>query len=136
MPGEKSLPSTLRRSEPKARRTWVKAHDSALKTYGEGRRAQQTAIAAVKHSYEKVGDHWEPKPSKGPSDARAARSPRPGKRGGSRGSAQGVDAKASREHLYQVARKLDIPGRSTMTKPELVSAIERANRRQTARARS
>jgi hypothetical protein len=34
-----------------------------------------------------------------------------------------------------VARRLDIPGRSTMNKGELVSAIKKANRRSTARNR-
>jgi cation transport regulator ChaB len=72
MPGRDELPSTLERSPKKAQETWVKAHDSAVETYGEGRRAHQTAFAALKHSFEKVGDHWEPKREKGPSDEQAA----------------------------------------------------------------
>lgn len=55
------LPSTLRRSEAKAQRTFAKAHDAAAKEYGEGDRAHRVAYAALKHSFEKVGDHWEPK---------------------------------------------------------------------------
>ncbi len=55
--GAEELPSTLKRSPKKAQRTWVKAHDSAVETYGEGERAHRTAYAAVKHSFEKVGDH-------------------------------------------------------------------------------
>jgi len=35
----------------------------------------------------------------------------------------------------EVARRLDIPGRSTMSKGELVSAIKKANRRATAASR-
>jgi len=35
----------------------------------------------------------------------------------------------------EVARKLEISGRSTMSKNELVSAIMKANRRSTARSR-
>jgi cation transport regulator ChaB len=74
MPGRESLPSTLRRSPRKAQDTWVKAHDSAIETYGEGERAHRTAYAALKHSFEKVGDHWEPKAGRGPSDEQARRS--------------------------------------------------------------
>ena len=66
MPGQDVLPDTLERSPSKAQRTWAKAHDSAVETYGEGRRAHQTAFAALKHSFEKVGDHWEPKERRGP----------------------------------------------------------------------
>jgi hypothetical protein len=132
-PKPEDLPSTLARSEEKAQRTWAETHDSAVGTYGEGERAHRTAFAALKHSYEKVGDHWEPKPTKGPSDAQAAQQAPASRR--SRPTAGGVDANASRAHLYDVARRLDIPGRSTMSKDELVDAINRANRRETARAR-
>ncbi|MEU4832923.1 ChaB family protein [Streptosporangium sp. NPDC023615] len=130
MPAREELPSTLQRSPKKAQETWIKAHDSAVETYGEGERAHRTAFAALKHSFEKVGDHWEPKESKGPSDARAARTrPTSGR------TAEGVDANASKQHLYEVARRLEVKGRSTMTKQELVSAIQKANRRATAKAR-
>lgn len=128
------LPSTLRRSPAKAQEIFAKTHDAAVREYGEGRRASQTALAALKRSFEKVGDHWEAKSRKGPSDEQAAR-------GGARSrrrypTAEGVDANASKAHLYDIARRLDIPGRSSMTKPELVAAIERANRRASSRARS
>jgi hypothetical protein len=46
-----------------------------------------------------------------------------------------VDANASKAHLMEVARRLDIRGRSRMTKPELVDAIQRANDRSSRRAR-
>jgi hypothetical protein len=131
MPGSQELPSTLARSPEKAQRTWIEAHDSAVQTYGEGERAHRTAFSALKHSFEKVGDHWEPKQKKGPSDAQAARStPEAGPTHG------GVDANAGKQHLYDLAKKLDIPGRSSMTKQELVEAIEKANNRETARGRS
>src|SRR6478672_4012786 len=125
------LPSTLKKSSAKAQRTFAKAHDSAAKQYGEGERAHRVAYDALKHSFEKVGDHWEPKSKKGPSDSRA-RSGGPHPKGK---SAEGVDANASKKHLLEVARKLDISGRSTMSKNELVSAIMKANRRSTARSR-
>jgi cation transport regulator ChaB len=132
MPGREDLPSTLQRSPRKAQDTWVAAHDSALETYGPGRRAQQTAYAAVKHSFEKVGDHWEPKERRGPSDDQAA--------GGAgqreRPSRGGVDARAGKAHLYERAQQLGIPGRSRMSKAELVDALEKASRRETARARN
>lgn len=124
------VPSTLERSPAKAQRTWKKAHDSAVETYGEGERAHRTAFSAVKHSFEKSGDHWEPKDGKGPSDERAAKG-----RGGGGKSHGGVDANASKKHLYEQAKKLDISGRSSMSKDELVEAIDKANRKATRKAR-
>lgn len=125
------LPSTLEKSPEKAQRTFAKAHDAAAEQYGEGERAHRVAYSAVKHSFEKVGDHWEPKDEKGPSDSRA-------ESGGlnPRGeSAEGVDANATKKHLLEVARRLDVTGRSTMTKDELVDAIKKANRRISAKNR-
>jgi cation transport regulator ChaB len=119
------LPSTLQKSPAKAQRTFAKAHDAAAKEYGEGERAHRVAYSALKHSFEKVGDHWEAKDEKGPSDQRA-RSGGPNARGK---SAEGVDANATKKHLLEVARRLDVQGRSTMTKDELVTAIKKANRR-------
>ncbi|GAA3458348.1 ChaB family protein [Saccharothrix longispora] len=131
MPGRQELPGTVARSPKKAQRTWIKAHDSAVETYGEGERAHRTAFSALKHSFEKVGDHWEPKAEKGPSDEQAARgTPKRGKTAG------GVDANAGKAHLYELAKRLDVPGRSTMTKQELVEALRKANDRKTAKARS
>jgi cation transport regulator ChaB len=124
------LPSTVRRSHAKAQRTFAKAHDSAAEQYGEGERAHRVAYSALKHTHEKVGDHWEAKEGKGPSDRQAE-----GGRDTARPTAGGVDANASKEHLYKVARELEIPGRSSMTKDELVEAIQKANRRHTDRAR-
>src|SRR3954471_23710356 len=131
MPGREDMPGTLRRSPKKAQDTYVKAHDSAVKEYGEGERAHRTALSAVKHSFEKVGDHWEPKAKKGPSDAKAG-----GGRGTKASTAGGVDANASKAHLLDLAKRLDISGRSRMTKGELVEAIQKANDRSTRKARS
>ena len=122
---EGELPSTLARSPKKAQRTFAKAHDSAAESYGEGERANRTAYSALKHSFEKVGDHWEPKGHKGPSDKRAESG---GPNAGGP-SAEGVDANASKKHLYEIARRLGIDGRSTMSKPDLVDAIKKHNRR-------
>ncbi|RBY85466.1 ChaB family protein [Blastococcus sp. TF02A-30] len=126
------LPSTLLRSPKKAQRTFAKAHDSAADEYGDERRANQVAWAAVKHSFEKVGDHWEKKEGgkKGPSDEQAE-----GGRDTDRKTAGGVDANASKDHLLKLAKKLDISGRSTMKKKELVEAIQKANGKKTADAR-
>lgn len=134
MPAEDELPSTLRRSPKKAQRTWSKAHDAAVEEYGEGERAHRTAFAALKHSFEKVGDHWESKARKGPSDPQAEKSGRAARSGGR--TAGGVDANASKSHLYDLARRLDIRGRSTMSKEQLVDAIRRANERRTRKSRS
>lgn len=115
MPAKDELPSTLQRSSAKAQRTWSKAHDSAVETYGEGERAHRTAFSALKHSFEKVGDKWEPKAEKGPSDPQGAKD---GKTYG------GVDVVGhSRDELYQRARKLGVKGASRMKKAELAEAI-------------
>jgi cation transport regulator ChaB len=130
MPAREDMPSTLKRSPKKAQDTYAKTHDSAVEQYGEGERAHRTAFSAVKHSFEKVGDHWEPKEQKGPSDAKAA-----GGRDSDAETAGGVDANASKQHLMDVARRLNIRGRSRMTKPDLVDAIQKANERSTRKAR-
>ena len=125
------LPSTLERSQEKAQRTYAHAYDAALEQYdGDEERAQRTAWAAVKHAFEKVGDRWEAKDEPGPSDERAERG---GPSGGE--SAGGVDANATKEHLLGLARRLDVRGRSSMTKAELVEALQKANDRATREAR-
>lgn len=133
MPGRQELPSTLERSPQEARRTWIKAHDSAVEEYGEGERAHRVAYGALKHKYEKVGDHWERKEGgrKGPSDPQSGR---PRGRGGRSG--EGVDEKASKEHLYGVARRLGVEGRSKMSKADLLAAIRKANRSRTRASRA
>jgi cation transport regulator ChaB len=121
---KRDLPGTIQRSPAKAQRTYAKAHDNAVGEYGEGERAHRTAMAALKHSFEKVGDHWEPKKAKGPSDPRAASHARKGRtRGRSYG---GVDVFGhSKQELYERARRLGVQGRSSMSKDELASAIAR-----------
>jgi cation transport regulator ChaB len=134
MPGRKEMPSTIHRSPRKAQRTWIEAHDSAVEQYGEGERAHRVAFSALKHTFEKVGDHWEPKAAKGPSDKQAARSGGAARKGGR--TAGGVDANAPKSHLMELARKLDVRGRSRMSKDELVEALHKANARETRRSRS
>lgn len=120
MPGREELPDTLERSPEEAQETWIKAHDSAVEQYGEGEEAHRTAWSALKHKFEKVGDHWEPKDGKGPSDERAARgADEPGGE-----TAGGVDVKGStKEELYERAKELDVQGRSKMNKKELAQRI-------------
>ncbi len=133
-PKQDELPSTLQRSDEKAQRTFAKTHDSAVETYdGDEQRANRTAWAAVKHTHEKVGDHWEEKEGgrKGPSDAQAA-----GGADTDRETRGGVDANATKAHLMAVAKRLGVPGRTRMDKAELVEAIQKANDRETRRARS
>jgi cation transport regulator ChaB len=134
MPAKEELPSTIQRSGAKAQRTWSEAHDSAVETYGEGERAHRTAFSALKHTHEKVGDHWEPKRQKGPSDERAAD---PDARRRSRGTRTGgVDVRGrTKDELLDRARKMGIRGRSNMNKQELAEAISKANTRETAKAR-
>jgi cation transport regulator ChaB len=129
---QSELPGTLKRSPKKAQRTFAKAHDSAADEYGDERRANQVAWAAVKHSFEKVGDHWEKKAGgkKGPSDEQAK-----GGRDTNKKTKGGVDANAPKDHLLKLAKKLDISGRSKMKKKDLVDAIQKANDKKTADAR-
>lgn len=128
-PKKGELPSTIKRSGKKAQKTFAKAHDSAADQYGEGERAHRVAYSALKHTHEKIGDHWERKDKKGPSDAQAEGGVRT-----SRKTAGGVDANASKDHLMDVAKRLDVPGRSRMKKSELVDAIQKANDRESARS--
>ncbi|RNE59314.1 ChaB family protein [Cryobacterium tepidiphilum] len=124
MPASEEMPDTIRRSPKHAQDLWSKVHDSAVKEYGEGERSHRTAFAALKNEYEKVGDHWEEKEKRGPSDDRAAGDP-------DADTAGGVNANASKEHLYDVAKRLDISGRSDMSKDGLVKAIEKENAKRT-----
>jgi cation transport regulator ChaB len=126
MPAKKEdLPGTVERSPKKIQVPYEKTLDSAHEQYDSEERAHRTAWSAVKHVAEKVGDHWEPKDAYGPSDPQSAQ----------RGAAArerpkathgGVDAKGNtKEELYERAKKLDIDGRSNMSKGELADAIAR-----------
>jgi cation transport regulator ChaB len=123
MPARDNLPSTIKRSPQHAQDTYAETLDSAVEQYGDGERAHRTALASLKHSFEKVGDHWEPKEKRGPSDEQAA----VGGANTDLPTAGGVDANASKKHLLEVAKRLDVTGRSRMTKAELVDAIQKAN---------
>ena len=126
------LPSTLQRSGTKAQQTFAETYDSAIDQYdGDEQRAHQVAFASLKHTHEKVGDHWEPKEEYGPSDAQAE-----GGKNTSRPTAGGVDANASKRHLYELAKRLGVAGRSKMSKDELVTALQKANDRASAQARA
>jgi cation transport regulator ChaB len=125
MPGRDELPDTLRRSSKKAQRTWIKAHDSAVETYGEGERAHRTAFSAVKHSFEKKGDRWVTKKEKGPSDPQASKTGKAARKGGGE-TFGGIDVRGnSKKELYERARKAGVEGRSKMSKTELARALAR-----------
>src|SRR3954451_14160419 len=124
MPAKKEdLPGTLERSPKKVQETYEKTLDSAHEQYDSEQRAHRTAWASVKHVAEKVGDHWELKDEKGPSDPQAAQGGadarhRPKETHG------GVDVEGnSKQELYERAQKLDIKGRSSMSKSELAKEI-------------
>jgi cation transport regulator ChaB len=122
MPSKKEeLPGTLKRSSKKAQRTYEETLDSAHEQYDSEERAHRTAYASLKHSFEKVGDHWEEKDEKGPSDPQAK-----GGAGTNRETAGGVDVEGhTRDELYERAKDLGIAGRSRMSKMELAQAIDR-----------
>lgn len=127
MPTRKEdLPGTIKRSPAKAQRTYAKALDNAHEQYrGNEERAHRAAFAALKHSFEKVGDHWEPKAEKGPSDPQAKQSGRAAREHPAP-TAGGVDVEGhTKGELYERARKLGIEGRSGMSKLELAQAIAR-----------
>ena len=128
------LPSTLERSPKKAQDTYEKTLESAEKTYGgDEARAHRAAWASVKHSFEKVGDHWEPKDERGPSDPRAeGHGPNPEGE-----SFRGVDVEGkTKDELLDEARKLGAHVTTHMKKAEVAEAIERANDRETRAARA
>lgn len=119
------LPETLRRSPEKAQRTYLKVKENAEKQYGPGETAARTAIAAVKHGFEKVGDHWEAKEKPGPSDPRSKLTTAE-KRAGKGETFGGVDVEGnSKRDLLERARALHIRGRSRMSKEELARAISK-----------
>jgi ChaB len=127
------LPATLKRSPDKAQATYMHTLESAEEVHGDGEAAHRIAFASLKHSFEKVGDRWEPKDEPGPSDAQDA------KRGveartSTTPTAGGVNANATKAHLLDIARRLNIGGRTRMTKADLVTAIDRANRAATSKA--
>jgi hypothetical protein len=118
-----TMPSTLERSSEKAQRTYAETKKHAEGQYGEGERAARTAYASLKHSFEKVGDHWEAKNRKGPSDTQAAKSGQAARESKAE-SAGGVDARGhSKQELMERAKAVGIRGRSSMKKEELARAI-------------
>jgi cation transport regulator ChaB len=136
MPAKKEdTPSTIERSPAKVQRTYEKTLDSAHEQYDSEERAHRTAFAAVKHIAEKTGDHWELKDEPGPSDPQS-------RQGGRRARERpketfgGVDATKPKRELYEQAREAGVEGRSKMSKRELAEALQKANDRETARARS
>jgi ChaB len=140
---KRDLPSALRNSGKKARKMFAEARDAAVKLYGEGARANRAAYNALKDRFEQVGDRWEKKGKKGSSNKRTARGgpnakARPNAKASSDAKAKtgrGVDANATKKQLLEAARRLEIARRSTMSKSRLVSAISKANRRESVSGR-
>jgi cation transport regulator ChaB len=129
MPTKKEdLPGTLKRSPKKAQRTYAEALDSAHEQYeGDEERAHRVAFSAVKHSFEKEGDHWEPKAEKGPSDPQAAKSGAAA-RNSRTPTGGGKQVGTTKQELLEQARKLDVPGRSKMSKDQLTRAVAKAKK--------
>ncbi len=128
------LPSTLERSPKKAQETYEKTLENAEREYGgDEERAHRVAWASVKHSFEKVGDHWEPKDHKGPSDPRAAQSG-PNASGPTYG---GVDVEGkTKDQLLEEAGRLGMHVSTHLTKAEIAAEIEKANKRADRAART
>jgi len=129
------VPSTIARSDDKAVRTYKKTLESAEESYPDDpERAHRAAFSSLKHTHEKVGDHWEPKDEYGPSDDQAA-TPAPRNRRSAKPTAEGVNARATKAHLVEVAKKVGVKSAQKHTKDELVEEIRKANARETAKAR-
>jgi cation transport regulator ChaB len=125
---KEDLPGTLKRSPRKAQRTYAKALDSAHEQYeGDEERAHRVAFSAVKHSFEKEGDHWQPKAEKGPSDPQAAKSGAAA-RNSRTPTGGGKQVGTTKKELLEQARKLDVPGRSKMSKDQLTRAVAKAKK--------
>ena len=124
MPVDKEdVPDTIERSPKKVQDTYEKTLDSAHEQYGSEERAHRTAWAAVKHVAEKKGDRWELKDEPGPSDPQSKQHGRQA-RDHPKATYGGVDVEGNtKDELYERAKKLDIEGRSNMTKEELAAAI-------------
>jgi cation transport regulator ChaB len=129
MPTKKEdLPGTLKRSPKKAQRTYAEALDSAHEQYeGDEERAHRVAFSAVKHSFEKEGDHWQPKAEKGPSDPQAAKSGAAA-RNSRTPTGGGKQVGTTKQELLEQARRLDVPGRSKMSKDQLTRAVAKAKK--------
>lgn len=133
MPGKKKdkgvdMPSTLERSPEKAQRTYAETLKHAEAEYGPGERAGRTAYASLKHSFEKVGDHWEAKDHKGPSDKQAAKSGKEAREGKSQARGGVDEIGHNKQELYERAKELGVPGRSRMNKDQLAQAIDKKQR--------
>lgn len=127
------LPATLKRSPEKAQDTYIHTLESAEEVHGDGEAAHRIAFGSLKHSFEKVGDRWEPKETRGPSDLQDAKRGREALESTTE-TAEGVNALATKAHLLELAKRLEVKGRSAMTKSELVEAIARANRNVSSRS--
>jgi cation transport regulator ChaB len=127
------LPSTLERSPAKAQDTYEDTLEHAEQEYaGDEARAHRVAWAAVKHSFEKHGDHWEPKQQLGPSDPRAVIGG-PGESGAAYG---GVDIEGrTKDDLLDEAQRRGVRVTTHMRKDEIAKALERANDSDTRKAR-
>jgi len=123
---DEDLPGTLQRSPKHAQDIYRETLASAHESYGDDEeRAHRAAFASLKHSYRKVGDHWEEKEEKGPSDPQAAKSGRDALDDPS-STAGGKEVGTTKKELYSQARELGVSGRSTMSADELTKAVDKA----------
>jgi cation transport regulator ChaB len=120
-----TVPSTLKRSPSKVRRTYEKTLENAEGEYHDEERAHRTAWGSVKNIAEKKGDHWELKDESGPSDPRSTMGSK-AKREGRGETYGGVDVQGStRSELVERAKDAGIRGYSKMTKAELGRQLQR-----------
>jgi hypothetical protein len=113
----------------KAQDIYEKTLENAEKEYGgDEQRAHRVAWGAVKNSFEKVGDRWEPKPETGPSDPRSVQ-PHAAKIAGAGETFGGVDMlHYTKAELDARARELGVELTARTTKADLARAIAKKQR--------
>ena len=118
MPGRQMLSSAVRRSSVKIRGS--RAHRRIwLVPSLEVDRGHRTTYVPLKHDSEKIDEGWERTGRKpGALDTAAANRRTVDRLLGP------VDPDAPKAYLYKIAKRLGIKGRETMTKKQLVEAIQ------------
>lgn len=126
MPVRTEVPDAIRHPLNKAQEIWTRAQHTAVAAYGEGQRAYRIARTALKEALATVGEQREREQDRGASALH--RAPRSQGQQATRPAAR-VGTDTTKAHLMEVAKQLEVPGRSRMSKGELIEAIEQTSSR-------
>jgi uncharacterized protein (TIGR02271 family) len=124
------VPVVTTETVPKERVRLQKATVTDQETVSRAVRKEKIDVEGDRSS-DTGGDHSAAKGHKAPSDRQGASRSAAAPRGGSE-TAGDLDANATKAQLMDIARQLDVSGRSKMKKDELVEAIARASRNKSA----